>query len=225
MKKRQHARDGQYNVFPSSRGGDTTTYGGYVFERCVGHPLQNIFGFVAQHRLLGETLAGRPLHKNEVVHHKDECRTNNSLGNLVVLTQTEHRRLHMAERAESAKIPLTEVQVERALREHGGIKPAARALLISHSTLRERFPALCLPYRRATPTKIDNPGDISEVLRLAADPAVGLREIAQRMKMSSRTVRRLCDRAGVPYVKQKRATLPDRAVHASPPEPGIPQPL
>ncbi|MHC5826571.1 MAG: hypothetical protein ACYT04_64580, partial [Nostoc sp.] len=59
MKK--HAPPGQFGVFPSYKGGHTTTYGGYVWEICPGHRLSNHWGFVAQHRLVAEDLLGRPL--------------------------------------------------------------------------------------------------------------------------------------------------------------------
>lgn len=201
MQKKQHAPPGLFDVFPSSRGGHTTTYGGYVWELCPGHPLANHWGFVAQHRLVGEDLVGRPLRQGEVVHHHDETRTNNDPSNLAVMTLAEHRRHHNTNRA---RIPLDEKEVRAALETHGGIKPAARALLVSHSTLRERFPLLCLPYRRVSPTKIDDPRDIDQVLRMVADPTIGLREIAKTLNMSARTVRRICDRRGVAYVRQVR---------------------
>lgn len=203
MQKKQHAAPGQWDVFPPCRGGHTTIYGGYVWEQCPGHPLANHWGFVAQHRLVGESMLGRPLHKGEVVHHKDRVRTNNTPGNLEVMSQAEHRRHHA--RCDSNRIPITEQEARKALQETGGIKPAARALKVSHSTLRDRFPALCEPYRRATPTVIDNPRDIAEVLRMAADPSIGLREVALALRMSARTVMRICERRGVPWVKQIRS--------------------
>lgn len=201
MQKKQHAEHGQWNVFPSSRGGHTTIYGGYVWEQCPGHPLANHWGFVAQHRLIGEDMLGRPLLKGEVVHHHDEVRTNNARSNLQVMTQAEHRRHHMSKQPQ---IPLDREDVRQALMSHKGIKPAARALGVSHSTLRLRFPDLCAPHRRVTPTSIDNPRDIAEVLRMAADPHIGLREVAQTLRMSARTVMRICERRGVPWVKQVR---------------------
>ncbi len=204
LQKKRHAADGQYNVFPSHRGGDTTTYGGYVWERCPGHPKANHFGFVAQHRLVGEDLAGRPLHTNECVHHRNEVRTDNRPENLQVLTQTEHRRLHARDRAERAAIPLDPEEVKACLAKHGAIKPAARELLVSHSTLRLRFPDLCLPYRRVTPTKIDDPGDISRLLQMATSGVHAWREIARECHMSWRTARRLLERHGVAYVRPPR---------------------
>lgn len=46
------------------------------------------------HRTIGERLAGRPLGRNDVVHHKDENKLNYDEHNLQVLTRAEHGRLH-----------------------------------------------------------------------------------------------------------------------------------
>lgn len=47
-----------------------------------------------EHRKIMENLLGRKLGFNEVVHHKDGNRLNNSLENLEVITRSEHSRLH-----------------------------------------------------------------------------------------------------------------------------------
>ena len=46
------------------------------------------------HRYLAETILGRELAKDEVVHHKDGNSLNNSPDNLMVMTRSEHTRLH-----------------------------------------------------------------------------------------------------------------------------------
>jgi len=46
------------------------------------------------HRIVGEQIAGRPLRRNEVVHHKDENRRNFSRDNLEVKTRAQHSREH-----------------------------------------------------------------------------------------------------------------------------------
>lgn len=48
------------------------------------------------HRTVAETLLGRPLAIDEVVHHKDGDTRNNGPSNLQVLTRGQHSRLHMA---------------------------------------------------------------------------------------------------------------------------------
>ena len=46
------------------------------------------------HRNIAESILGRKLHYNEVVHHMDNNPKNNSVENLVVMTRTWHNRLH-----------------------------------------------------------------------------------------------------------------------------------
>lgn len=47
-----------------------------------------------EHRVIGEQIAGRPLQKDEHVHHVDGNKHNNHPSNLVVLTAKEHGKLH-----------------------------------------------------------------------------------------------------------------------------------
>lgn len=49
---------------------------------------------VIEHRHLAEVRLGRPLQKNERVHHIDEIKTNNSIDNLEVLTHQQHQIEH-----------------------------------------------------------------------------------------------------------------------------------
>ena len=46
------------------------------------------------HRMVAEQALGRPLEKNEIVHHIDGNKRNNDPSNLMVMTQSEHCRLH-----------------------------------------------------------------------------------------------------------------------------------
>lgn len=47
-----------------------------------------------QHIVFMEEVLGRRLAPNEVVHHKDECRSNNEISNLIVMTRAEHTKHH-----------------------------------------------------------------------------------------------------------------------------------
>lgn len=57
------------------------------------------------HRVVAETvLLGRSLKPGEIVHHIDGNKLNNDPGNLRVMTQSEHVRLHHAEMLVARKI-------------------------------------------------------------------------------------------------------------------------
>lgn len=66
--------------------------GGYITERVRGK------GRKFQHRIIMERRLGRELRDDEVIHHIDHDKTNNDISNLVVMTRSEHTRLHTIER-------------------------------------------------------------------------------------------------------------------------------
>lgn len=51
-------------------------------------------GWVLEHRYLLAKKPGRPLTKQEIVHHKNHNHTDNSLDNLELTTRGEHMRSH-----------------------------------------------------------------------------------------------------------------------------------
>lgn len=78
----------------------TARSGGYIYCRTdPPHPKSNSHGLYLMHRVVVENSLGRLLLKKEVIHHKDEDRTNNELSNLEIMTQSEHARHHALERA------------------------------------------------------------------------------------------------------------------------------
>jgi hypothetical protein len=52
-----------------------------------------------EHQCVMEQCLGRALLPTEIVHHLDGNKQNNSIENLIVTTQSEHSRLHAAQRA------------------------------------------------------------------------------------------------------------------------------
>lgn len=209
MPKTQPVREGylqRLNEFPTYKGGDTCLYGGYVWEYSPSHRLQNHWGWVPQHRLVGEDIAGRPLVQSrnakvrECVHHKDECRTNNSPGNLEVMTLSAHRSHHVRKRTEERHALLTEPQVVEALK-CGNIKKAARACGVDYQTLRNRFPHLLAAYQRKSPLLFHKltEAQIAEIRRYAADPHLSMDDCARDVIGSYKTLASACRRLGIEW--------------------------
>lgn len=57
-----------------------------------------------EHRTVAEQKLGRPLLPGEIVHHEDLDKRNNAPGNLEVMTQAEHARLHHAQMLAARKV-------------------------------------------------------------------------------------------------------------------------
>lgn len=51
-----------------------------------------------EHRLVVEQKIGRPLRSDEIVHHIDGNKRNNSLNNLMICTRAEHARIHFSKK-------------------------------------------------------------------------------------------------------------------------------
>lgn len=59
------------------------------------HPKARPNGCVLEHRIVAEQLVGRVLRDEEVVHHIDEKKDNNTVENLIVfVSQDDHARFH-----------------------------------------------------------------------------------------------------------------------------------
>jgi hypothetical protein len=82
---------------PAWKGGKYVDNDGYVMIFSPNHPNRNIKGYIFEHRLVMEQHLGRYLKRWEVVHHKNEVKTDNSIGNLMLFNnQSEHMRHHHA---------------------------------------------------------------------------------------------------------------------------------
>lgn len=68
-------------------------YDGYVLLKIPGYP-NSVNGYILEHRYVMEQHLGRSLRSDEIVHHKDKNKQNNSLDNLELTTNSEHNRLH-----------------------------------------------------------------------------------------------------------------------------------
>ena len=68
--------------------------GDYLYAVVKDHPNATANGYVLHHRVVIENHLGRLLTKDEIVHHKDEDKKNNSIDNLEVMDKREHARMH-----------------------------------------------------------------------------------------------------------------------------------
>lgn len=59
---------------------------------------------VYAHRHIMAIHLGRPLRRDEVVHHKNHDRTDNRLENLELMSHSDHARMHCTERGWMAKM-------------------------------------------------------------------------------------------------------------------------
>lgn len=99
VKAREHligSRTARWN------GGRKTVKGRVTHQVGVGHPMADKDGYVLEYRLLMAGVVGRYLRTDEHVHHINNDHTDNSVGNLIVVTPSQHSRIHALMRAGTA---------------------------------------------------------------------------------------------------------------------------
>lgn len=73
------------------------TRDGHLRMYAAGHPFADGRKEMNVHDMVMEEHLGRRLLPGDVVHHKDEVKTNNELSNLVLMTHAKHSSEHMRE--------------------------------------------------------------------------------------------------------------------------------
>lgn len=74
---------------PSWKGG-RVVHTGYIDVYNPNHPRANHIGYVKEHILIMEKVMGRPLKKEEQIHHIDFDRKNNTVNNLWLSSNSSH---------------------------------------------------------------------------------------------------------------------------------------
>jgi hypothetical protein len=78
------------------KGGRYVCSWGYVHIYAPGHPRANGYGYVREHLLVAERALGRPIPKENQVHHVDGNGSNNAGSNLVICESNKyHQLLHV----------------------------------------------------------------------------------------------------------------------------------
>lgn len=92
---------------------------------------------IDEHRYVIEKSLGRPLRSDEIVHHKDGNKRNNSLENLEILSISEHTSLHMRGRQVST---VTRQRISRTLKkrwETQGLPESAKGVVAKDRKTKE----------------------------------------------------------------------------------------
>lgn len=180
-------RKPQRPSLPTCRGGRAYAgTAGYVLERSPDHPKANSWGDVPQHRLVMECLIGRLLASSEIVHHRNEIRSDNRPENLELHDRRSHHLVHHAERW---KAPLDEAQVRTALEGRTTLE-AAEALGVAHQTLRNRFDPLLS--KRKSPGGPYSDEFVEKIRAVARDPRIGTRTAAAALETTPWRIRQCC---------------------------------
>lgn len=94
IQKRTKSQQQSGKGSPTWKGGKRKKKNGYIEIYNPCHPNANSRNCVYEHQLVAEKKLGRYLMKGETVHHIDFDKSNNNPDNLIVLTKSDHIKLH-----------------------------------------------------------------------------------------------------------------------------------
>ena len=89
---------------PRWKGGRIKDKDGYITLLKPNHPNAKKSGYILEHRFILSEILGRPLLKNEIIHHKNEIKDDNRLENLLLMSKKEHDRFHTIKRHQNEKL-------------------------------------------------------------------------------------------------------------------------
>lgn len=102
-KKMSEAQSGEKNY--AWKGGRISDGRGYIMIRKPEHPSANNRGYVFEHRIVMEEIAGRYLKPDEIVHHINEITDDNRPENLMLCKNlSEHRKEHKKFKKQKTKV-------------------------------------------------------------------------------------------------------------------------
>lgn len=168
---------------------------GYVGYYIPDYHLANKAGIVYEHMIMAEKILGRKLNVEEVVHHKDENRSNNSPENLMVFkTKADHAAYH-----QGCNIKLDE-DVYIALENDRSFCPNCG----SHKEIKAKLCLNCYNKEKAK-----NIPSREELYSLICE--YNMTQISRMFDVSDNAVRKWCKKYNLPYktsdIKQLRQEL------------------
>ena len=154
-------------------------------------------GYVLEHRLVMEKNLGRALNSGEHIHHKDFNTLNNTIDNLLLLTNSEHTRLHHLLKGHT--VPKEELCDERRVRRHLSssyrrCKDCGRILTVKEDSISPI--SRCVKCAAIKMRKVERPSRESLIQLLTGST---FRQVGKQLGVSDKTIRKWADGYAINY--------------------------